>query len=165
MTQLRDALGCVSLEDGIENKDIGGFLDVEVIRDGPRGPEVVERRRTHNLITNTGKKLAWRVLVGLGTKTADQGRIGTSGAAAASNQTNCLSPITATLQTVDTKTLLSGTRTIQLVWSYPSGGGSKSVASIEEACILNQNTSPGGTALMRAVFTAVGPLGLGCLAA
>ena len=51
--------------------------------------------------------------------------------------------------------LLAGTRTFQLVISYPSGAGSKSATGIKEVVVLNQNTSPGGSALMRAVFSSV----------
>ena len=153
---MRDAPGAMTLVDAIENKDIGGFLEVEVIRANRRGdPEVVARRLSHNLIVNTGKRQLWRIASGLNAKVFDQGRIGTSGAAANSGQTNLLSPVTGTLQTVDSKSLESGTRTHQWVWSYPSGGGSKSATGIDEAVILNENTSPGGSALMRSTFTAV----------
>jgi len=155
VTQLNDAPGCIAIEDGIDNKDIGGFLTVEVIRDGKNGPEVTARRKTHNLIVNTGKQQVWRMATGLNAKIFDVGRIGTSGAAAAVGNTNVLSPVTGTIQTVDSLSLLSGTRTIQIVWSYPSGAGSTSATGISEAVLLNQCTSPGGSALMRAVFTSV----------
>lgn len=141
--------------DGLDNEDVGGFVTVEVIRDGRNGPEVLERRVIHNLIVNSGKEQLWRLAAGNQTNVFDQMRIGTSGAAAASNQTNVLSPVTGTLVTVDSKSLLSGTRTMEWVVSYPSGAGSKSATSIEEVVMLNQNTSPGGSCMMRAVFTAV----------
>lgn len=141
--------------DGLENEDVGGFVTVEVIRDGKNGPEVLERRVVHNLIVNSGKEQLWRLAAGNQTDIFDQMRIGTSGAAAASNQTNVLSPVTGTLVTVDSKSLLAGTRTMEWVVSYPSGGGSKSATSIEEVVMLNQNTSPGGSCMMRATFTAV----------
>lgn len=143
------------IKDVIPNEDIGGYVTVEVIRDSGRGPEVIERRRSHNLIVNSGKEQLWRLAAGNQLNIFDQMRIGTSGAAAASNQTNLLSPVTGTLVTVDSKSLLSGTRTMEWVVSYPSGGGSKSATSIEEVVMLNQNTSPGGSCMMRAVFTAV----------
>lgn len=133
----------------------GGYVTVEVIRDGPAGPRAIARRIVHNLIVNVGKRQIWRMVTGLNALTFDQMRIGTSAAAATSAQTNVLSPVTGTLNTCDAKTLLSGTRTIQLVISYPSGGGSKSATGIREVVLLNQNTSPGGSAMMRAVFTAV----------
>lgn len=133
----------------------GGYVTVEVIRDGKNGPEVIKRHISHNLVVNSGKKQTWRMCTGLNTNIWDQFRIGTCGAAANSGQTNVLSPVASTLNTADSKTLLSGTRTLQLVISYPSGGGSISASNIQEVCVLNQNTSPGGSALMRAIFTAV----------
>lgn len=152
---MKDAPGAMTLVDHIENKDIGGFLEVEVIRTVKGKNRVVARRLSHNLIVNTGKRQLWRIASGLSSTVFDQGRIGTSGAAANSAQTNVLSPVTGTLQTVDSRSLEAATRTHQWVWSYPSGGGSKSASGIDEAVILNQNTSPGGSALMRSVFTAV----------
>lgn len=150
----------MTLVDQIERKDIGGFLEVEIIREGKHGPRVIARRISHNLIVNTGKRQLWRIASGLSTNVFDQGRIGTSGAAATSAQVNVLTPITTagggeSLVTVDSRSLEAGTRTHQWVWSYPSGGGSISAAGIDEAAILNQNTAPGGSALMRTVFTAV----------
>lgn len=134
----------------------GGVLTVEVIRDGRNGPEVIARREVHNLVVNVGKKRMWRVAAGIvTTHHFDQFRIGTCGTAANSAHTNVLSPVTGTINTADSKTLLAGTRTLQLVISYPSGAGSKSATGIKEACVLDTNTSPGGSALMRAIFTAV----------
>ena len=141
--------------DGISGDDFGGYVTVEVIRDGKNGPEVLERRVTHNLVVNSGKKQTWRMTQGLNTNNWDQMRIGTSPAAAASGDTNVKSPVTGTINTVDSKTLLAGTRTAQWVISYPSGVGTKSATNIREVVMLNQNTSPGGSAFMRAVFTAV----------
>lgn len=143
------------LVDGIPNEDVGGYVTVEVIRDSGRGPEVIHRRVTHNLVVNAGKRQLWRLASGLQTNLFDQMRIGTSGAAANSAHTNVLSPVTGTINTVDSKTLLAGTRTMEWVVSYPSGGGSKSATGIQEVVLLNQNTSPGGSAMMRAVFTSV----------
>ena len=134
--------------------DVGGIFTIEVIRDGKNGPEVIRREQTHNLVVNTGKKQLWRMACGLNTALFDQMRIGTCGVAAGSAQTNVVSTITGTIKTT-TYTLLSGTRTVQFVYSYPSGAGSKSATNIKEVVILNQNTSPGGSALCRAVFTAV----------
>jgi hypothetical protein len=143
------------LADIISGKKFGGFVVVEVIRDGKDGPKVIRREVTHNLVVNTGKRQTWRQASGLNANDWDQFRIGTCGAAANSGQTNVVSPVTGTLNTADAKTLLAGTRTFQLVVSYPSGGGSKSATGIKEVVVLNQNTSPGGSALMRAIFTAV----------
>jgi hypothetical protein len=66
-----------------------------------------------------------------------------------------VSAVTGTINTVDLMTLLSGTRTMQWVISYPSGAGTKSATNIREVVVLNQNTSPGGSALSRSTFTAV----------
>lgn len=132
-----------------------GVFDIEVIRDGKHGPEVIQRRRVSNLVVNTGKRQTWRIASGLSSTVFDQMRIGTSDAAPSSAATNCKSPVTGTLTTVDSKSLLSGTRTLQLVVSYPSGAGKISATGIAEVCVLNQNTSPGGSALCRATFTAV----------
>jgi hypothetical protein len=133
-----------------------GVYIVEVIRDGKNGPEVISRRVAPNLIVNSGKRQLWRIASGIvTTHQFDQMRIGTSAVAANSGQTNVISPVTGTINTVDSKTLLSGTRTMQWVISYPSGAGMKSAANIREVVILNQNTSPGGSALSRSVFTAV----------
>ena len=131
----------------------GEFL-IEVIRDGKNGPEVIQSRHVPNLIINVGKKQLWRMASGLSSKVFDFMRIGTSGAAAASNNTNVKSPVTGTLKTCDSRTISSG-RTFQLVISYPSGGGTKSATGIQEVCVLNQHTSPGGSALNRSTFTSV----------
>lgn len=138
-----------------EVRKFGGHLAVEVIRDTPRGPKVLHRRDVHNLVVDTGKRQIWRIVSGLNLKTFDQMRIGTSSVAAVVADTNVKSPVTGTLNTVDSKTLLAGTRTHQWVISYPSGAGSKSATSIDEAALLNENTSPGGSAMMRSVFTSV----------
>lgn len=144
-----------SIQDTLEGRRFGGFVDVEVIRDSGDGPKVIQHVRTHNLVVNTGKRQTWRQACGLNANDWDQFRIGTSGAVAASAQTNVVSPVTGTINTADSKTLLAGTRTFQLVISYPSGVGSKSATNIREVVVLNQNTSPGGSALMRATFVAV----------
>lgn len=132
-----------------------GHALIEVIRDGKYGPEVIQRVETYNLVVLSGKKQLLRKACGLQTNDFDQFRIGTSGAAATSAQTNVLSPVTCSIQTADTKSLLSGTRTLQLVISYASGATQRSATDIQEVAILNQHTSAGGSALSRAVFTAV----------
>jgi len=132
-----------------------GVFIVEVIRDGKNGPEVLQRRVAPNLVVNTGKRQLWRQATGNNANDFDQMRIGTSGVSPNSGQTNVISPVTGTLNTVDSKTLLSGTRTFQWVISYPSGAGQKSASNIREVVVLNQNTSPGGSALSRSTFTAV----------
>lgn len=144
-----------TIRDILDSKKFGGYVDIEVIRDSGDGPKVIKHVRTHNLVVNTGKRQTWRQACGLNTNDWDQFRIGTCGVAANSGQTNVVSPVAGSLNTADVKTLLSGTRTFQLVISYPSGGGSISANNIQEVCVLNQNTSPGGSALMRAVFTSV----------
>lgn len=145
------------IQDDVLNDELQakGVFIIEVLRDGKNGPEVLSRRVAPNLVVNTGKRQLWRQATGLNTNDFDQMRIGTSGAAANSGQTNVVTPVTGTLNTVDSRTLLSGTRTMQWVISYPSGGGSKSATGIKEVVILNQNTSPGGSALSRSTFTAV----------
>jgi hypothetical protein len=140
------------LSDGLE---AAGIFTIEVLRDGKNGPEVIQRRTAPNLVVNTGKRQLWRSATGLNSKIFDTARIGTSGAAANSGQTNVISPVTGTINTVDLLTLLSGTRTMQWVISYQSGAGTKSATNIREVVILNQNTSPGGSALSRSTFTAV----------
>lgn len=132
-----------------------GVFTIEVIRDGKNGPEVIQRRVAPNLVVNTGKRQLWRQATGNNTNDFDQMRIGTSGVSPNSGQSNVISPVTGTINTVDSKTLLSGTRTFQWVISYPSGVSSKSASNIREVVVLNQNTSPGGSALSRSTFTAV----------
>lgn len=146
------------LDDGSEITDeirAGGIFEIELIRAGKHGPEVVDRRVSRNLVVNTGKRQTWRQASGLNANDWDQMRIGTSAVAANSGQTNVITPVTGTINTVDSKTLLAGTRTFQLVISYPSGVSTKSATNIREVVVLNQNTSPGGSALARATFTAV----------
>lgn len=149
------------ITDDIEaDDDFGGFVVVEVIRDGPNGPYVVSRTVSHNLVVNTGKRQLWRIAMGNSTTVFDQFRIGTCGAAVNSGQTNVISPITTagggeSLVTADSISLLSGTRTMQMIVSYPTGAGGISALNIEEVSVLNQNTAPGGSALMRALITPV----------
>lgn len=145
-----------AIEDILDGRKFGGFVTVEVIRDSGDGPKVIQRRVVHNLVVNTGKRQTWRqAALVAATDLWDQFRIGTSSLAANSGQTNLISPVTGTLVTADALTLLAGTRTFQMVVSYPSGGGSKSATNIQEVVVMNQNTSPGGSALMRAIFTPV----------
>lgn len=129
---------------------------VELLRDGPDGkPRVLKRVESHNTVVNSGKFQAMRLLVGATSKVYDQIRIGTSGAAVVSNQTNVLSPVAGTLTTVDSTGFSGATRTYSWVHSYPSGGGSISATDIQEVCILREGTSPGGSAWNRSTFTAV----------
>lgn len=143
------------MSDRIDN--MGGLVTAEVIRDTPNGPKVIARRDAHNLIVNTGKRQIWRQASGLNTKVFNFIRIGINSAAAGSADTNVKTAIASTLHTMDTRSLLSGTRTMQWMRSYPSGAGGTiiSVAAIKEVALLNQLTSPGGSALMRTVFTTV----------
>lgn len=131
-----------------------GVFTIEVIRDGPEGPVVMSSETVHNRVLNTGKKQTWRMCSGLSTNIWDQMRIGTSGATTTSVQTNVLAAVAGSLTTVDSITI-AGTRSLQIVCSYPSGVGKISVAGIDEVCILNAKTSPGGSALCRALFTTV----------
>ena len=131
-----------------------GVYIIEVIRDGKNGPEVLERRVVPNLVVNTGKRQLWRMSSGLSSKVFTKMRIGTSGVAASSAQTNVVSPVTGTLANAAV-TLLSSTRTMQWIVSYASGVGTKSATNIREVVVLNQATSPGGSALSRSVFSAV----------
>lgn len=126
---------------------------VEKIRDGRDGPVVVDRRQVDNLVVSVGKKNILRLAAALTTKDLGNMRIGTSGAAAASNQSNVLTPVSSTLTAVDSKTM-SG-RTLVVVNSYASGTGTISATGIREVAILSTNTSPGGSMFSRAVFTAV----------
>jgi len=142
-----------SVEDSI--KKMGGIVTIEIVRDGKDGPEVIASRIVPNLIVNTGKRQIWRQATGLNAKVFNFFRIGISSQAANSGQTNLTTPVTGTLKTADAKTLLAGTRTMQWVISYPSGVGTKSATNIQEVCLFNQHTSPGGSALMRATFTPV----------
>lgn len=144
-----------ALFDTVRGDDVGGIFLIEVIRDGKNGPMVMQRAVAKNLVVNTGKRQTWRMASSLNANDWDQMRIGTCGVAAGSAQTNVLSPVTGTLNTADDKTLLAGTRTFQLMISFPSGPGSKSATGIKEVVVLNQNTSPGGSALSRSVFSAV----------
>jgi len=143
------------IEDNVDCEDVGGFVTVEVIRDGKNGPQVLERRVAHNLIVTQGKGQIWRLVTGLQTNLFNFFQIGTSSQAAAVGQVALTSPITGTVNSADTKSLLSGTRTMEWVISYPSGGGSKSATNIQEVMLLNKTTASGHSAMMRAVFTAV----------
>jgi hypothetical protein len=139
----------------VDRPGVSTLVRVDVERDGRNGPEVVRRSIAHNTWVNTGKKNVMRLISGNTAKVYDQIRIGTSGAAVASNQTNVLAPVAATLTTWGSITLSGATRTYNWVHSYASGGGSKSATDIQEVCVLNQGTSPGGSALNRSTFTAV----------
>jgi len=138
-----------------EVKKIGGVFTIEVIRDGKHGPEVIQRREIHNLVVLTGKQQIWRIASGLNASVFDHFRIGTCGVAPTGSQTNVVSPVTGTLKTCTTLSLLAGTRTFQMMYSYISGAGSKSATGIKEVAVLNRLTTPGGSALARGTFTAV----------
>lgn len=144
--------GSKSLEDTIQ--EMGGWVDVEVIRDGKHGPEVIAHRRAHNLIVNVGKKRMWKMTIGTSTKQWRFTRLGKNSAAAGSGDTNVKTAITSTIRTVDSKTVSTG-RTYKWVVSYPSGAGSLSAAAIKEVILSDQHTTPGGSILMRTVFTSV----------
>lgn len=138
--------------------DFGGVVVAEVIRDGANGPVVIERHETHNLVVNTGKRQLWRMAGGLSSSVWRFFRLGTSALAAASADTNVKAAVAGSRRTADTRSLLVGTRTYQLMVSYQSGsattaGGVLSAAGIAEVVVLNQLTTPGGSALMRAIFS------------
>lgn len=144
------------LIDEIEGKKFGGFVTIEMIRDGKHGPEVISREVVHNTVVNMGKRQTWRQSAGLNTNAWDNFRIGTCGVAVNSGQDDVVSPVTGTQTAATLVTLLSGTRTLQLVVSYPSGGGSKAANNIQEVVVINQITSGASvSALMRATFTPV----------
>lgn len=131
----------------------GGIVTVEVIRDGKNGPEVIQRSEGHNLIVTIGKRMIWRKVTGLSTKLFKYFQIGTSGAAAASNQSGVLNTgATGTLKLVNLFTMCAG-RTFQWMYSYASGAGSKSITGIKEVALMDQATSPGGSLLMRCVLS------------
>lgn len=138
-----------------DRQGMSSLVKVEIIRDGRHGPEVMRRSVAHNTVVSGGKKQGIRLIAGQTGKGYDQMRIGTSGAAYASNQDDVLSPVAGTLTTCDSITLSGATRTYNWVHSYPSGGGSKSAADIQEMCIQCQGTSGGGSAWNRSTFAAV----------
>ena len=134
----------------------GGEVTMEVLRDSGNGIEVIARETHHNLVTNTGKRQIWRVTGGLNANLFKFFRIGINSAAAVSADTNVKTACKSSLRTANSITM-SG-RTYQLVVSYQSGSGTTaagilSAANIKEVCVLNQWASPGGSALMRAVFS------------
>ena len=139
-----------------ENKDVGGYVDIEVWRTGKHGPVLIQKERSHNLITNVGKKYIWRRMANNdATNTApifDHFRVGASSAAATSGGTGLTTPVAGTIQTVDTKTFSSG-RTFQWMMSYAVGD--LSAAAIKEVALYNKQTSPGGSSMMRCVFATV----------
>lgn len=131
-----------------------GYFTVEILRDGRNGVECISKTVHKNTVLNAGKKQMWRMLTGLSTKLFKFGRAGSNSAAAISANTNVKTAITGTLKTVDSITM-SG-RTLNLIWSYASGAATKS-GSFKEVAILNQRTSPGGSALARALLSPVAP--------
>ena len=142
-----------TMEDTLQ--EMGGWVDIEVLRDGKNGPEVIAHRRAHNLIVNVGKIRMWKMTIGTSTKQWRFTRLGGKSVAAGSADTNVKSVIASSTRTVDVKTVSTG-RTYKWVVSYPSGAGSLSNAAIKEVILGDQHTSPGGgSILMRTVFSTV----------
>lgn len=142
---------CAQPESTDEVKAQGYFL-IEVIRDTRDGPKVIQRICRPNLVVTGGKKQLLRQASGLSSKFFKFGRVGINSAAAGASNTNVKTAVTGTLKTI-TSITMSG-QTLVLVWSYASGGGSKS-ATVKEIAILSQHTTPGGTALARSVLSPV----------
>ncbi len=134
-------------DDGLK---VQGFFLVEVIRDTRDGPKVIQRVVTPNIVVTTGKKYLLQQASGLVSKFYKFGRAGINSAAAVVGDTNVKTAITGTLKTI-TSITMSG-QTLVLVWSYASGAATKS-AAFKEIAILSQHTTPGGTALARAVLS------------
>jgi len=140
-----------------DNEKFGGVVVAEVIRDSKDGPVVINRQETHNLVVNTGKRAIWRQAGGIDvTHLFKYFRIGTSAAAATAADTNVKTPVGSSLR-ICNSFQMSG-QTFQLIVSYQSGaattvGGVLSAAGIAEVCVLNSVTTPGGSALMRAIFS------------
>ena len=152
--KIPDAPGLRELVIGADRDDVGGFATLEVISpDGRGGHHVKARIKTHNLVVNTGKIELWRRAMGLQPNVFNQFRIGVNGTTPQSGDTNVITPVAGSLVTADLLTMVG--RTAQMVVSYPSGAGSISIANIQEVAVLNDNVSPGGDALMRAVFNPV----------
>ena len=148
--------------DAVHEDDLGGWVEVEVIRDGKHGPEVIARRRSHNLIVNMGKRQTWRMTMGLNANEFTKFRIGTCGVAPVSSDTNVISPVggigsLTSANGAPAKTLLAGTRTAQMIVVYPSGGALTAISAmnIQEVAVLDSLVSPGGSAFMRSTFVAV----------
>lgn len=146
-------------------RTIGGYATVELIREGKDGPRVISRETVDNVVLNSGKRLTWLMSSGKDTRQWDYYRLGKSAVSAADTAfDNVKSAITDSLINIPSaqRTILAG-RTFQWVISYiASGGGFTgsnntiiSSNSIQESVILNEGTSPGGSALMRITFTAV----------
>jgi hypothetical protein len=144
------------MTDILEAKKFGGFVTVELIRDGADGPKVIRRETVHNTVVDQGKRQTWRQAANLNTNAWDNFRIGTCGNAVTPGETDLVTPITGTQTAATLITLLAATRTFQLVVSYASGGGSKSATDIQEVIVCNKITSASTVSiLMRATFTAV----------
>jgi hypothetical protein len=145
------------LEGGSRDQtEIQGYFTVEVIRDGPFGPQVVRRqRRKHNLVVNDGKEEILRIACGMQSKVFDNMRLGKCDTTPTSADTGVKTAVAGSLETVDVTTFDG--RTMQLIISYPSGTTATSpisATSINEIAIMLQHTSPGGTALNRSLITA-----------
>lgn len=138
-------------------EDVGaeGHYLFEVIRDRGHGPEVIQRAVSKNIVLNTGKRSTWRQAAALSTKQWRFFQLGHNSVAVSSGDTGVKTAITSSRKTATVKTVLAGTRTFQLVVSYPSGGGSLSAANIKEVTVRNTLTSAGATALSRALVTPI----------
>jgi hypothetical protein len=142
-----------------EDEQIGGYVDVEVWRDGKHGPELIQHVRSHNLVMNAGKKHIWELVSGHKATHFNQMRLGSNSAAATSGGTQVKTAIAGSRNTCDSVTLGTG-RTFVWMNSYPSGsatttGGVLSFAAAKEVVICCNNATPGGTCMMRCVFTSV----------
>jgi hypothetical protein len=134
-------------------KWMGGECVIEVLRDGPNGPEVIHSQVNKNLIVNVGKKRMWKMTIGTSTKQWRFFRLGKNSAAAGSGDTNVKTALaTANIRTVDSKTVDAG-RTYKWVVSWPSGAGGISIPVIKECILSDQHTTPGGSILMRTVIS------------
>ena len=134
---------------------MGGRILVEVLRDGPNGPVVIQRSEASNLIVNSGKKQVWRKVMGINTRLFKWFRLGKNSAAATSGGTNVKSALaSASLKTASSMTVDAG-RTFKWVVSYPSGALSLSAAALKEVVLMDSISTPGGSILMRCVFATV----------
>jgi hypothetical protein len=133
--------------------EIEGWFTIETIRDGPFGPQVVKReRRRKNLVVDDGKLQLLRMAAGLQTNIFDNIAVGKCDTAPNAADTFVKTPVSGSIVTVDVKTMDG--RTLQLIMSYPSGVGELSATSINEICIINQNTTAGASAFNRSLITA-----------
>jgi hypothetical protein len=110
-----------------EDDQVGGYVDVEVWRMSKHGPVLIKKERSHNLVTNVGKKYIWRRMANNdATNTApifDHFRVGSGSAAATSGGTGLQTPVAASLQPVDDE--LRGRR--------PVSGGHQRGGALQQA--------------------------------